>query len=100
MTVKAEKAAPIESERLRMERDFLLRLLELGQSDDVRPFLHDALALIAGATGAKKGYVALHSPSGDEEPRFWFAHGLGSDEIEGVRREISSGIVAEALATG
>ena len=67
----------------------------------MRPFLRDALALIVGATGAKKGYVALRSQhDAANEPRFWTAHEMGSDEIEGVRRAISSGIVAEALATG
>ena len=103
----SDKGAPT-IEELRLERDFLLQLLELGHREDVRPFLHDALALIAGATGAKKGYVALSAASdarpsraGDGgEPRFWIAHGLDSAEIEGVRRAISSGIVAEALATG
>lgn len=89
-----------EIERLRLERDFFHRLLELGHKDDLRPFLSDALALIAGATGAKKGYVALHAAGDAEEPRFWIAHGMESAEIEGARRTISSGIVAEALATG
>ena len=93
-------SAPSETERLRLERDFLLRLLELGHKDDVRPFLSDALALIAGATGAKKGYVALHAAGDGDEPRFWIAHGLASAEIEGVRRTVSSGIVGEAIATG
>jgi len=128
-----EPVAPTDLDRLRLERDFLLRLLELGHREDLRPFLADALALIAGATGAKKGYVALHASSeaggvgavsgaggvtevggaraadgvggagaarSPREPRFWIAHGLDSAEIEGVRRAISSGIVAEALATG
>lgn len=91
---------PAEIERLRLERDFLLRLLELGHKEDMRPFLSDALALIAGATGAKKGYVALHGAGEGEDPRFWIAHGMGSDEVEGARRTISSGIIGEALATG
>ena len=38
--------APSEIDRLRLERDLFLRLLELGARDDLRPFLEDALALM------------------------------------------------------
>ncbi|MBK8251775.1 MAG: sigma-54-dependent Fis family transcriptional regulator [Polyangiaceae bacterium] len=83
-----------------MERDFLLRLLELGHTNDLKPFLEGALALIAGATFAKKGYVALHAGDALREPHFWIAHGLAGAELDEVRRAISTGIVAEAIATG
>ncbi|MEZ4298573.1 MAG: sigma-54-dependent Fis family transcriptional regulator [Polyangiaceae bacterium] len=92
--------APPEVERLRLERDFLLRLLELGQKDDLRPFLEDALSLIATATSARKGYVALHAPSDRDLPRFEIAHGMATSEVEDARRAVSTGIIAEALATG
>ncbi|HLM75241.1 MAG TPA: sigma 54-interacting transcriptional regulator, partial [Polyangiaceae bacterium] len=97
-----------EIARLRLERDLFLRLLELGSRDDMRPFLEDALALIAEVTGARKGYLEIDRPGrvnaggGEEsnEPRVWIARGLSEDELAQARREISTGIVAEALATG
>jgi len=95
-----------EIARLRLERDLFQRLLELGSRDDMRPFLEDALALIAEVTGARKGYIEIDRPgragSGGEasEPRVWIARGLSEDELAQARREISTGIVAEALATG
>ena len=82
-----------EVRSLRIERDLFRRLLELGDRDDVRPFLEDALRLISEVTGAQRGYLELDSG------RFWIAHGFDGAEVEAVRREISTGIIAEALAT-
>jgi Nif-specific regulatory protein len=94
-----------ETSRLRLERDLFLRVLELGARDDLRPFLGDALALIAEATGARKGYIEVRAGRGDAErpapaPPFWIAHGFSEAELAQARREISTNIVAEALATG
>jgi Nif-specific regulatory protein len=90
-----------EIERLRLERDLFLRLLELGQQDDLRPFLVDALGLVVEATGARKGYLELREGrrAGDGAP-FWIARGFTDAELEGVRRAISMGIIAEALSGG
>ena len=86
--------------RLRLERDLFLRLLELGARDELRPFLADALTLIARAIGAHKGYIELSPSSGDGTPRFFIASGFANDEIQSVRVAISRGIIREALATG
>ncbi|MBI2898463.1 MAG: sigma-54-dependent Fis family transcriptional regulator [Deltaproteobacteria bacterium] len=86
-------SGPDEIGKLRLERDLFLRLLELGSREDLRPFLADALALIVEVAGARKGYLELHGS-------FWIAQGLPDAELAAVRREISTGIVAEALATG
>ena len=94
-------AAPTELDRLRLERDLFLRLLELGERDDLRPFLRDALALIVEATGSKRGYIEVRSPSGRaDDPPFFLAHGFAGEEAAAARRGISSNIVAEALSTG
>lgn len=82
-----------ETDRLRLERDLFLRLLELGHREDLTPFLEGALDLVLEATGAKRGYIELAGG-------FRMARGFSESELDGVRREISSGIVAEALATG
>ncbi len=87
--------------RVHRERDLYRRLLELGSQTALEPFLRDALALIVEVVGVSQGYLELH---GDEDnahgPRWWIAHGFGQDEIERVRAMTSSGIVAQALATG
>ncbi len=86
-------SGPDETGKLRLERDLFLRLLELGSREDLRPFLADALALIVEVAGARKGYLELHGS-------FWIAQGLPDAELADVRREISTGIIAEALGTG
>jgi Nif-specific regulatory protein len=86
---------------LRAERDLYRQLLDLGAHDDLAPFLDDALALVVGITSAHKGYLALHRAGARAgEPGFWIAHGCSSQDIDAIRAEISTGIVAEALATG
>jgi DNA-binding NtrC family response regulator len=87
--------------RLRLERDLFLRLLELGARDEPRPFLEDALALVVEVTGAERGYLALgEAPERGALPRFWIARGFSDAELADVRREISTGIVAKAIAGG
>jgi Nif-specific regulatory protein len=93
-----------ETELLRAERDLYRGLLELGSHEDVTPFLDDALALVVDVTGAHKGYLALHAPGVRDvaaaAPRFWISRGCSDREVEVIRAEISTGIVAEALRTG
>jgi DNA-binding NtrC family response regulator len=97
--------APLgEIDRLRLERDLFRRLLELGEQDDLRPFLEGALALIVEVTGARKGYLELSAPASARDaagaPPFWIAEGFTDDELAAARREISTNIIAQALATG
>jgi Nif-specific regulatory protein len=102
-------------DRLRRERDLYRSLLELDACDDVRPLLERSLSLVVEASGAEQGYVELYpdaeiarrsekasekAKGGGEVDRFSFAHGVSSEELAHVRRSLSSGIVAEALATG
>jgi Nif-specific regulatory protein len=85
------------------ECDLCVRLLNLGRADEVVPFLRDALDLIVEATCARQGYLQLlddEDGNPTQTPSWWIAHGLSAEEIQGVRRAISRGIIAEALATG
>ncbi len=82
-----------ELDRVRAERDLFQRLLELGHQEDLTPFLEGALDLVLEATGAKRGYLELTGG-------FHMARGFTESELLGVRQEISTGIVAQALATG
>jgi Nif-specific regulatory protein len=86
-----------EIDRLRLERDLFLRLLELGTRDDLRPFLEDALRLVVEVTRAQKGYLEVRAGKG--EP-FFIASGFSDEEVSAARRAISTGIIAEAIATG
>jgi transcriptional regulator with GAF, ATPase, and Fis domain len=82
-----------EVERLHLERDLYRRLLELGECEDVTPFLRDALTLVVEVARAHCGYLELHG-------EVHVARGLTDEEQADVRRRISSGIIGEALATG
>ena len=87
--------------RAEQERDFYRKLLELGQAEEIRPFLAEALALIAKLTGARMGYVELRTePDGQDDPPFWVASGCQDDEVAEIRAAFSRGVIAEAIATG
>jgi DNA-binding NtrC family response regulator len=90
-----------EIDRVRLERDLFLRLLELGTRDDLRPFLEDALHLIVEVTGARKGYLEVRpADRAATDAPFWIASGFTDAELAEARRAISTGIVAEAVASG
>lgn len=42
-----------DPENVRLERDFYLRLLELGTQRELEPFLKEALALVVEIAGAR-----------------------------------------------
>ena len=90
-----------ELELVKRERDLYLRLLEIGRHKDLPPLLEDALALIVAVSGAERGYIELHvAGESGPTPRWWIAEGFSEAELEDVRRQLSSRIIAEALATG
>jgi Nif-specific regulatory protein len=87
-----------ELAQLEWERDLYSRLLSLGQRDDVDCFIEEALGLVARVVGAHQGYLELGD--GDDARRWWKADGFGEEDLEDVRRTISTGIVALALESG
>jgi Nif-specific regulatory protein len=94
------EGAPDDLERIRRERDLYLRLLELGSHEEVEPFLREALALVVETIGARLGYLEIGQEGDGDPPRWSIAHGLTAEAVDRVRATISSGIIAEALATG
>jgi Nif-specific regulatory protein len=87
--------------RVRQERDFYRKVLELGQTEEIKPFLADALALIVQITGARRGYVELTSdPDARGQPPFYVAYGCQDEDVAQIRASFSRGVIAEALATG
>jgi Nif-specific regulatory protein len=87
-----------DPDKIRRERDLYRCLLDLGGVEDPETFLREALALIVAATSAQRGYIELQDDQG--ETRWWIAHELTGEQVDQVRRAISRGIVAEAIASG
>lgn len=96
-----EMATPDPDAQIALERDLYRRLLELGEQEDLGPFLEEALALVVEATGARQGYLELRGEGAEAaEAPWWLARGYSDAELAAVRAAISQGIVAEALASG
>src|SRR5579862_5463606 len=82
------------------ERDLYLQLLNLGRQEQLTPLLQEALGLIVELGDARQGYLELYDDEAAGEPRWWIAHGFSDDQVQYVRAALSTGIIAEALATG
>ncbi len=80
----------MEGELVTAERDLYRRLIELAAHDDLDALLDEALAMVVDITGAKKGVIAVRD-GGSEKIAF-----VACD----AKEELSSGIVAEAIANG
>ena len=92
---------PTDVAKLIRERALYLRLLQLGWHDTVDPFLQEALALIADVVGARIAYLELSEDRpGATAMRWHAAQGMSEADVERIRAAISSGIIAEAIATG
>ncbi len=95
--------AATEIERLQTENKLYATLLALAGSTEVSPFLEGALELIVALSGADRAYIELVDTTETgltDEPTWWLAKGFANDEIRLVRDTISTGIIAQALATG
>jgi len=89
-----------ELAHIERERDLYLQLLNLGRQEQLTPLLREALALIVELGDARQGYLELYDDDTGNGPRWWIAHGFSDDQVQYVRAAISTGIIAEALATG
>ncbi|MDX2056097.1 MAG: sigma 54-interacting transcriptional regulator [Polyangiaceae bacterium] len=85
--------------RLEKERDLYLGLLRLNAESNPEPFLETALALIVETSGAQQGYLEVFNQDGGEA-RWWRAAGCSEEDVEHIRRLVSRGIIAEAVASG
>jgi Nif-specific regulatory protein len=81
------------------ERDFYVRLLDLGAQEEIERLLDEALALIVEVTGASTAYLELYDDD-DDEARFWKGHGCTDQDVEAIRASISRGIIARAISEG
>jgi Nif-specific regulatory protein len=89
----------MQDDNIRVERDLYWRLLELGRSRDLSPLLTDALSLIVEVTSAEKGFLALYHEESDK-PYFSIAKGFSDADLANAQKQISRGIIAQAMATG
>lgn len=89
-----------DAERIRRERDLYRRLLDLGAQREIEPFLKEALELVVETTGARRGYLELQEEDLQGDRTYALAHGLDGEGLEAVKRAISRGIIAEAVASG
>lgn len=82
------------------EGRYYRRLLDLGMLDEPEPLLEEALQLLVELTGAREGYIELTDD--DEGPlrRWSAAEGCDASRVAEIRATTSSGIIAEAIATG
>ncbi len=87
-----------DAELLRAERDLYRRLLDLGAHDDLDAFLDEALTLVVEATSAQRGYLSIEAAQGGAP--ITLALGCSEGDVDRIRRELSQGILAEALRTG
>jgi len=99
--VSSRESSGDELASLRDERDLYRTLLELGTASELEPFLRDAVQLVTRVCGARRGYLELRqeAPAGGETS-FSFGLGLSDDDLDAVRRSISHGVIAEAIASG
>lgn len=86
-------------ERLRIDRNFYRRMLELESCDELEALLSDALNLIVDATQAEQAYLEL-GDKGDPAKRHWSAHGCDAPDIEAIQVAVSRGVIAEAVRSG
>jgi len=90
---------------LTAERDLYRKLLDLGDNEELESFLREALALSLQASSALRGYIELRdesdATSSSRTARVWsIAEGFSDGGVEATRAAISSGVIAEAIATG
>jgi Nif-specific regulatory protein len=85
-----------------IERDFYVRLLQLSGAAEPEPLLEQALSAIVSASGAHAAYIELYGldDTGQQQPRYWRAHGCSDAEVASIRTSISRGIIARTLAEG
>jgi len=88
--------------RIAKERDFYRKLLDLAAVEALEPFLREALELVMEVADARRGYIALGRDSGaGHHPGWWIARGFSDQDVDDeVRKAISQGVIAEAVATG
>src|SRR5690606_19700714 len=82
---------------VRIERDFLSRLLLLAEHESPGPLAVDALALVAERAGATKAFLQIGA--GEDEPEWTATIGIDEVKLADVRRLLSTTIMRQALSS-
>jgi len=88
-----------DQEALVLERDFLIRVLELSHHDDPTALLEEALQIVVLVSGARHGYIELEGPVRNAEVA-WFSATTDALDPKLVRGMLSSTIMRATLAEG
>lgn len=90
-----------DPERLRFERDLYRSILDLNTAESIEPFLENALHLVMSIAGSRRGLLGLgRSDDASRMPAEWWVTRSDDQELEGLKRRVSSSIVRQALAEG
>ncbi len=89
-----------EVQRLRLERDLYLGLLNLDEATLPEQFIEQALKLVVQIVGVDRGYLELSEPTSSGDKDWWTAAGWSEEEVGQIRSNISRGIIAHAIARG
>jgi hypothetical protein len=83
--------------QLELQRDLYRLLLGVDDTNQViDSVLSAALGLVVRITNARIGYIELRTTEGKQ---WWSTYHCSENDTETIRRRISTGIVAEAIAT-
>jgi Nif-specific regulatory protein len=92
---------PERLDEVQRERDLYRKLLDLGHQTEIEPFLEEALSLMVEIAGAQRGYLEILDDRGPKSVTpLSIARGCSDVEVAEIRAAFSSGVIAEALATG
>jgi Nif-specific regulatory protein len=88
--------------QLELQRDLYRLLLGIGAFEkhnqgDINTILSKALGFVVKLTNARIGYIELRNEAGE---KWWSTWHCLEVEVEAIQKRISTGIIAEALATG
>ncbi len=89
-----------ETDRLKRERDFYKRLVELNHATAIEPLLQEALQFALELSGAEQAYLRLNDGDLETPHPASLAHECTTDDLTSIEDRISQGIVAEAMAKG
>jgi len=88
------------SDRAVRDRDFYRGLIELSTHDAPEPLLRRALEILVELTGAREVYLELRGAE-EQDTRRWFAEsGCDAARVDAIRMAVSTGIIAQAMASG
>src|SRR5262245_24070384 len=85
---------PTNEERLTLERDLYLRVLQILDAPDPTGYLREVLSAMVSLTEAACGYLEIYQDTTAGQRRWSMSHGCSDAEEQKIRAVTSRGIVA------